>query len=152
MQKKTRKDSLFIHRKPEDSPGFVLWAVSNQWQRNMQQALRPFGLTHVQFVLLASLRWLEETEGPPVQKRLADHACADEMMTSQVIRKLEKNGWLQRTRNAADGRAFTVSLTRSGTEILTAALHSVEEADSGFFKPVSERRKAFLKDLNSLKR
>ena len=39
----------------EDSPGFLLWQVSSMWQRQINAGLKQFGLTHAQFVLLASL-------------------------------------------------------------------------------------------------
>jgi len=42
-----------------DSPGFMLWRVTNAWQAAQRAALHPCGLTHIQLVLLASLTWLE---------------------------------------------------------------------------------------------
>ena len=43
-----------------DSPGFLLWHATLRWQRAMVEALSPLGLTHTQFVLLASTWWLAE--------------------------------------------------------------------------------------------
>ena len=57
---------------PWDSPGFLLWHATLRWQRTMAEALEPLGLTHVQFVLLASTWWLCEHDGPPRQRDLAD--------------------------------------------------------------------------------
>ena len=48
---------------PEESTGLLLWQVTNGWQAAQRAALKPFGLTHVQFVLLAALTWLGD-EGP----------------------------------------------------------------------------------------
>ena len=50
----------------------------------------------VQFVLLASLWWLEEHDEPPTQARLARQGGTDAMMTSQVLRRLEARGLLER--------------------------------------------------------
>ena len=44
---------------PDDSPGFLLWQVTNRWQAAQRAALKPHRLTHVQFVLLATLTWLD---------------------------------------------------------------------------------------------
>jgi DNA-binding MarR family transcriptional regulator len=77
------------------SPGLLLWQVTNQWQAATRAALTPLGLTHVQFVLLASLTWLDAS-GPVTQKQLADHAVTDPMMTSQVLRALERRGLMER--------------------------------------------------------
>ena len=47
---------------PDDSPGYLLWRVSNSWQREQRNALQPLGLTHTQFVVLAVASWFEEKE------------------------------------------------------------------------------------------
>ncbi|HEY0518719.1 MAG TPA: hypothetical protein VGC84_04425, partial [Ilumatobacteraceae bacterium] len=44
---------------PDLSPGFVLWQVATVWQREIRDALADLELTHAQFVLLASVGWLE---------------------------------------------------------------------------------------------
>src|SRR5260221_8293701 len=92
------------HATPDDSPGFLLWQVTNRWQAAQRATLKPFGLTHVQFVLLASLTWLD-AEGPVTQRSLAEHAATDEMMTSQVLRVLEERGFVERAQHPSDGRA-----------------------------------------------
>jgi hypothetical protein len=78
-------------------PGFLLWRATLSWQRRIRSALAPHDLTHVQFVLLASLWWLEDHEPePPTQASLAAQAETDRMMTSQVLRKLEARDLLER--------------------------------------------------------
>ena len=102
---------------PEQSPGFLLWRVTLSWQRQMRAALAPHDLTHVQFVLLASLWWLQEHgTAPPTQAQLAEQAGTDLMMTSQVIRRLEGRGLVSRDRDPADSRAWRLALTAAGRE------------------------------------
>jgi hypothetical protein len=36
--------------------GFMLWQITNGWQRAVRAALAPTGLTYVQLVLLAGLQ------------------------------------------------------------------------------------------------
>ena len=105
----------------DESAGLLLWQVTNRWQAAQRAVLKPFGLTHVQFVLLASLAWLSDDEAaaPPVSQRvLADHAATDPMMTSQVVRALEAKGWLVRERHPGDGRAFALRITDGGLAIV----------------------------------
>ena len=87
-----------------ESPGFLLWHATMRWQRAMRAALAPHDLTHVQFVLLASAWWLGEQGEQPSQRRLAEHAGTDAMMTSQVARALERAGLVERLRDPADSR------------------------------------------------
>jgi DNA-binding MarR family transcriptional regulator len=117
----------------------------------MRSALAPHHLTHVQFVLLASLWWLEDHDDrQPTQARLAEQAGTDPMMTSQVIRKLETRGLLQRAPDPADSRARQLRLTASGRELVANALTDVEAIDDGYFAAIGDRLDAFLEALNAL--
>lgn len=119
---------------PSESPGFLLWQATLRWQRAVSAALRPHDLTHVQFVLLTSAWWLEQSLEAPTQRQLADHAATDAMMTSQVLRALEAKALITRTPDLQDTRAKRVRLTRAGQARVTAALPAVEAVDEHFFQ------------------
>jgi DNA-binding MarR family transcriptional regulator len=118
---------------PEESPGFVLWHVTLRWQRAITAALAPLGLTHVQFVLLASAWWLNARGDEPNQLSLARQAGTDVKMTSEVLRKLEAKDLIVRTVDAADTRARRITVTGRGSELARAAVTVVEDADASFF-------------------
>jgi len=117
---------------PEESPGFLLWRVTNRWQAAQRAALKPFGLTHVQFVLLASLTWLAADE-PVTQRRLAEHAATDPMMTSQVLRVLEARRLVRRRPHPTDARARALVATAAGRRLANRAVAAVEACDREFF-------------------
>ena len=119
----------------QDSPGLLLWQVTNRWQAAQRAALKPLGLTHVQFVLLASLTWLD-VEGPVTQKQLADHTAADAMMTSQVLRALEDRGLVLRKPHPDDKRARALTVTDEGRALANRAVAMVEACDRAFFSAV----------------
>jgi DNA-binding MarR family transcriptional regulator len=113
----------------------VLWHATLRWQREVAGALRPLGLTHVQFVLLAGTHWLEVHDGSgPSQRRLADHAGTDAMMTSQVVRTLEKRGLLRRSADEEDGRVRRLSTTAPGRKLAVRAVRAVEQLDERLFR------------------
>lgn len=125
--------------RPEESPGLLLWRTSLCWQRQISGVLKPFGLTHVQFVLLASVWWLDRKAGvTPNQQDLANHAAIDAMMTSQVIRVLTERGLVTRTRDSIDARAIRISITDVGAELALRTIKIVEAADHKFFSVVSD--------------
>ena len=132
------------HADAWESPGFLLWHATLRWQRAMAEALTPLGLTHVQFVLLASTWWLCENGGPPRQRDLAEHAGTDPMMTSQVARALVEKGLLVREPDPDDGRAWRLSPTRQGTALARRAVQAVETADAAYFDQVPPRSVAGL--------
>ena len=128
-----------------DSPGFLLWHATLRWQRAMAEALAPFDLTHVQFVLLASTWWLADNVEPPRQRDLAEHAGTDPMMTSQVVRVLEAKGLLVRAVDPDDRRAWRLSVTRRGSALARRAVAAVEAADTAYFDQVPPRSAAGLR-------
>ena len=123
---------------PDDSPGFLLWHVTLRWQRDMAAALAPLGLTHVQFVLLASTWWLNSHGQQPNQLTVARRAGTDVKMTSEVLRKLEAKGLLTRDVDAVDTRARKLRVTDRGAQRAQAAVAAVEAADAAFFDPVPD--------------
>lgn len=137
-------------RSAEESPGLLLWQVTNAWQAAQRAALKPFGLTHVQFVLLASLAWLDG-DGPVTQRQLADHAVTDPMMTSQVLRALEQRGLVRRGAHPADGRARALVVTRSGRALANRAVVAVEGCDAEFFAPLGREVADFATALRRLR-
>jgi DNA-binding MarR family transcriptional regulator len=132
-----------------DSSGLMLWQVSNRWQAAQRAALRPFELTHVQFVLLASLTWLA-ADGTVTQRALADQAATDPMMTSQVLRALEARGLVTRLPHPDDRRAMLVDVTDTGISLVNRAIGAVERCDAEFFGPLGRLREGFHAGLSQL--
>lgn len=118
---------------PEKSPGFLLWQVSTQWRRQIETALATVGLTHPQFVLLASVGWLTRNGEHVTQIELARHCGTDITMTSQVLRTLEKKGYIKRNHREGDERSKFPHLTESGSQLIEKALPLVETIDKAFF-------------------
>jgi DNA-binding MarR family transcriptional regulator len=132
------------------SPGFLLWRVTLRWQRAMVTALRPLELTHVQFVLLASAWWLTQVAGEtPTQRRLAEHAATDPMMTSQVLRTLEAKALIKRSTSPEDSRARRLTVTSRGAALARRAIAVVEAADGQFFAAAGKRT-VLLRTLHRL--
>jgi DNA-binding MarR family transcriptional regulator len=135
----------------DESVGLLLWQVTNRWQAAQRAALKPFELTHVQFVLLASLTWLQ-SEQPVMQRDLAAHAYTDPMMTSQVLRVLEQRGLVERAAHPLDGRARALRVTAAGAALANRANAAVEACDRDFFAALGASRRAFAEGLRALRR
>jgi DNA-binding MarR family transcriptional regulator len=134
----------------DESPGLLLWQVTNRWQAAQRATLKPYGLTHVQFVLLAALTWLG-ADGPVRQRDLAEHAATDPMMTSQVLRALETLGLVERRPHPQDGRARALAVTEEGRALANQAVVAVEACDAAFFGALGPEGGAFTKALQVLK-
>lgn len=132
---------------PASSPGFLLWHVTHAWQRAVAAALGPFELTHVQFVLLACVWWLEGQGCTPNQLQLAHQAGTDVKMTSQVLRKLESKRLIERSVDPADSRARRLRTTPAGTRLARRAIVAVEDVDARFFAADTAAATAVLQRL-----
>lgn len=133
-----------------ESPGFVLWQVSNLWQKKVTTALETVGLSHVQFVLLAGLEGFSKNGEEVTQTRLASETKTDVMMTSQVLRKLENRGYVKRKSHETDSRAKKIQLTKKGSDILEEAMKVLEDVDSEFFQKAPKDTEKFSSGLTVL--
>jgi DNA-binding MarR family transcriptional regulator len=98
-----------------------------RWQRAIDAALRPLGLTHTQYLVLASAaRTIREQRDAVAQLAIAESAGLDGATTSILIRKLEARGLLDRGVDGTDGRRWRVLLTQRGRSTLEKAAALVE--------------------------
>ncbi|NKB55655.1 MAG: MarR family transcriptional regulator [Alphaproteobacteria bacterium] len=125
-------------------PGYLLWRAANLWQKRIRAVLAPYDVTPVQYLLLAGLRDVGAADGGSTnQAALARHCQTDPMMTSQVLRVLEKAGLIARQPHAGDGRAFAIALTGAGAELLSRAEGDILEADALFHDPLGGEKELF---------
>src|SRR3546814_1614378 len=73
----TRTDTLFPYT-----------TLFRSWRTAVDRALDPLGLTHAQYVVLASLLALDR----PSQRELADHTGLEALYISKLARSLEASG------------------------------------------------------------
>lgn len=133
MTRARREDLGSQYRVPGESPGLALWQVAAQWQRRIRSVLTPLELTHAQFVLLASATWLGRDQQVVTQVQISDLAHTDPVMTSEVLRTLEKRELLERLPHPEDGRARKVVVTSAGKRLARRAMAIVESEDAAFF-------------------
>lgn len=143
-------DNTFSVEKAEDSSGFLLWQVTNLWQREIKKSLEPFDLTHSQFVLMASIHWLTLHKQDVTQILLSSHTKIDPMTTSTVLRTLQTKDFLQRKEHVTDTRAKTVELTEKGKKIIKQAVKTVETFDKTFFAVLGDKTQLFNEQLLTL--
>lgn len=112
---------LFRHEMlgaPENAVGFVLWRVVHGYVREIDRALGPVGLTHLQFTALAMAAWMARSGEAVTQVALARLGDIHPMQVSQVLKTLEAKGMAARPRSKADARARHVEVTETGVAAL----------------------------------
>lgn len=143
MTERLNFEKISVHKTPKQSPGFLLWHISTSWRSSIESVLKSLGLTHPQFVVLATLGWLTKNGDLVTQVAIGKMAGLDPNTNSQIIKGLEQKELIQRVQSS-DGRAKNVSLTPAGSNILNQALPAVEKADSHFFNLLSTKELSLL--------
>lgn len=123
---------ISLYTSPKESPGYLLWRISTKWRDSIENVLKPFNLTHPQFVILATLAWLTKDGNKVSQIVIGKMAGLDPNTTSQILRGLEKKKFIKRTQSV-DERSKNPVITSAGNIILSEALLLVEQADKDFF-------------------
>ena len=107
------EDSLALERQ-------VCFAVSVA-QRSIlalyRPLLEPMGITHPQYLVLLAL-W---QQSPLSVKRLGELLQLDSATVSPLLKRLEANGLVTRTRSADDERLLLIELTAAGRALRTRA-------------------------------
>ncbi len=107
---------------PQHAVGFVLWRVMHRYQREIDQALRPLGLTHLQFTILALAAWSQRGGEAATQSALAGRGDVHPMQVSNVVKALDAKGLVTRTPPPGNALAKQVAITDAGLAVLRAAL------------------------------
>ena len=109
-----------------------------EWRRRVTERLDEVGLTYVQFSLLASVSYLNHHGPAPSQAELAEHTGMDVMMTSQVVRTLERDRLVKRITDKNDARVKRGVLTAKGQNVVSAAIEIVNEVNDDVFGVIED--------------
>ena len=110
---------------PTPTPGFLVYRLATKWQAAVDRAVSPFGITHAQYSVLASLRGMTRGGGRPSQREVADRLGLDPVFISKLVRTLEQSGFVERRDHPTDARAFALGLTDAGTRTIDPAIKVV---------------------------
>jgi MarR family transcriptional regulator, organic hydroperoxide resistance regulator len=129
------------------TPGFLIWRLSTRWRTAVDRAVAPFGLTHAQYSVLASLLGMTRGGDRPSQRRLADHTGLEAIYVSKLVRALESAGLVERAGNPSDTRAVQLTLTPTGIDVAERAVVAVLELQEQLTAPLGGLHSARTRDL-----
>jgi len=131
---------ISVHPASEENPGFLLWQVSTLWSRSTTDALKPFGLNHPQFVILATIDWCKGATQEEIERRIV----LDPKPTSHLLRSLQIKGLIE--------EGSTYRLTIAGSEMLAKVFPVVESSDAAFFASIDLKNSKMVSTLQILAR
>jgi DNA-binding MarR family transcriptional regulator len=110
--------------------------------------IAPAGmLTPRQYAILAAI---EANQGLS-QTGLVENTGIDRSTLADIVRRMLDKGFVQRERTADDARAYSVRLTRKGTNMLKRMRPYADQVDRHIVDAIpAEQRKVFLSVLNQM--
>ncbi|OGX68355.1 MAG: MarR family transcriptional regulator [Paenibacillus sp. RIFOXYA1_FULL_44_5] len=96
-----------------ESIGKWISVLHRQFQIYLNRELRNYDINSSEYIFLVNLY---ENDGVS-QERLSSNLFINKAATARAIDRLEKLGYVERTRDPLDGRAYLVTLTAKGLEI-----------------------------------
>jgi DNA-binding MarR family transcriptional regulator len=152
--------SFCMPHPPGAATGALVWRLANRWRTAVDRAVSVHGLTHATYVVLTTLYSLRGTTqaagqpGPPSQREIADASGMEPMYISRLVRSLETDGLIVRTRDERDTRVVRLELTRAGLEVVHPAMRTVQALLDELLAPLggrsSDRTSRFVATLAEL--
>lgn len=115
----------------------VLQSHTAAWQQRVPQLTKP------QYAMLDALRRRPGID----QVTLGSLAATDKGTTTELLRRMERNGWLTRTRSETDQRRRLVHLTDEGERLATGAATEARALAAEFLAPLDRVDRTRLHDL-----
>ena len=134
----------------DESYGFVFWQTYMLWSRKIKRALKPFQLTHTQFVILSVVAYVQQSQPVASQADVSHLSKIDKMTISTSVKTLRKNGYLSLQRHAEDARVNGLVLSEAGKAIQQQALAAIEAVDEQFFTKAIHSTDTFIHTLHML--
>ncbi len=107
--------------------------VAQKWERAVDRVLEGFDTTCTQVELLSCIVELAKDGNPVTQKDIAEFLDRDKNTVSEVMRLLEKKGYITRTVSETDLRAKYLILTDKGYDLLEKSIHEMVMMNERFF-------------------
>src|SRR6185437_10169545 len=126
---------------PEDSVGHQVRWAHRALQRELEERLRPFGITGGMWHFLRAL-WEEDGLS---QRELSDRVGTSEATTVSALHAMEKRGLALRVPNSDDRRKSNIFLTRPAKDMRDLLLQEAREVNHTATEGISAAEIASLK-------
>jgi MarR family transcriptional regulator, organic hydroperoxide resistance regulator len=126
---------------PQDSIGHQVRWAHRALQRELEERLRPFGITNGMWHFLRAL-WEEDGLS---QRELSDRVGTSEATTVSALHAMEKRGLALRVPNSDDRRKSNIFLTRPAKDMRDLLLQEAREVNRTATEGISAAEIASLK-------
>ena len=117
-----------------ESIGRLIGESARAWRHQLDQRLRPLGLTQAKWRTISHL-----ARGHLTQCELAGRLGIEEPTLARLLARLESGGWVKRENAAHDRRCKTVHLQRKSSALLQRIDEAANELRNELLKRIPAR-------------
>jgi len=123
-----QKNPQTEENRPERPNGiaYLIGRLDHVLNRRIRDSLAPFGITAAQYTALSVFH----SHGQLSNAQLAERSMVSPQSANEMVKIMEKRGWISRRSAQAHGRIIHISLSREGEDLLVkcdAAVAKVEQ-------------------------
>lgn len=131
----------------QESLGFHFTSITVFIKRSIEQLLKPYNLTHLQFSILMNLY----KNNISTQKEMLKNTYGDEASITRILDRLEAKGYIKRVRSEEDKRKKKLVLTDEGIELMTEIIKYTGYINNELAKDLNkDEEKEFLRLLQKV--
>lgn len=120
---------------------YLIGRTERALKRKIRRKLAPFGLTIRHYTALSVF----STSGALSSAKLAERTMVSPQAANELIKAMEKNGWIVREPDPNHGRIIQIQLTKEGKRLLSRCNKVITEMELHMLDGIS------YKEINILK-
>jgi len=135
----------------KESLGIRFSILSRTIKREMDHILQEQDLTGVQFMVLVHLREMEQGKVSEIsQKRLEEAIHVTHPTMTELLKKLEKKGYVSTQTSETDRRAKCISSTGKAEELIATMDRVEEEVLAGIVQGLTEEQLRKIDEITAI--
>lgn len=119
---------------------YLIGRLDHAVNRRIRDALTPLGLSVAQYTALSFL----ESQSQISNAQLAERSLISPQSANEMIKLMEKKGWVERAPDPSHGRIVRLSLTGAGQALLDQAHQQVARLESAMLTKLSASQRGAL--------
>jgi DNA-binding MarR family transcriptional regulator len=125
--------SLSLEKNRPSGICYLIGRLDHAVNRRIRDALTPLGLSVAQYTAMSFL----ESQAQISNAQLAERSLISPQSANEMIKLMEKKGWVERRPDPTHGRIVRLSLTPTGQSLLDQAHEYVARLETGMLNKLS---------------
>ena len=130
----------------EKKIGLLIWQVSNFWQTNLRKILKDYNLTLNEYLILESIKRLQQNKNEIVQNEISIYAGIDISVASVTFKLLENKNLIVRIIKK-DNRKKIIEMLGRGNNLYNKINPLILEKEKNIFNKLQNETYNFTNSL-----